>query len=249
MNEALIGLLGVLFGIVVTIVLRWLDRSDRFRDLTFEKRLAAHQEAYCLNQNLYEALNSGNKDEIRGKANAIKEWWKKNSLYLDDNSTQSMLALFSSALQYCIHPDHPGGLQPTWELLDANLKDISRGIGSKHLPRIKTEETPNGSTADQSKRGFVKWMKNNWPSMLFIITFVTAVFYLVYISFQVPLSTSYTITTRYKYIVYSLSSVAAFIAAILGTKNKSVFLAVIIAVDLCLLGMIFEVLGFIIASH
>jgi hypothetical protein len=248
-NEALIGLIGVLVGVGVMILLRWLDKTDRFRDMTFEKRLVAHQDAYRLNQTLYEALGTKSTPDIRIILNEIKDWMKNNSLYLDSRSSRSMLALFSSALQYCLHPDRPSGLQPTWDLLDINLKDITHGIGTNHLPRINDNETPSKTKVTDSNKGLFKQIKDNWASILFLFVFVGAVFYLIITSYQVPLSDSFTITTRLKYIAYSLSSVAALVATLLSIKNKGIFLAVIIAVNLFLLGMIFELLGFVIASH
>lgn len=176
MSDALIGLYGIIIGISITVLLRWMDRKERFRDSTFEKRLSAHQEAYYLNQDLYEALNSNDKNNIRDKADKMKEWWKLNSLYLDDSSTKSMLALFSSALNYTLYPSRPDELQPTWELLDKNLNNIVKGIGAKHLPRINSENTPGKDTPNDDSQGslrnsFWHWIKENWNISPLLIIF------------------------------------------------------------------------------
>ena len=48
----LVGLFGVLVGVGITEFRLWAERKDRYRIMTFEKRLQVHQEAYrlCMEQ-------------------------------------------------------------------------------------------------------------------------------------------------------------------------------------------------------
>ena len=250
MSEALVGLLGVVFGIAITVLLHWLDKEARYRDITFEKRLSAHQEAYYQNQTMYEALNSNDKDEIHNKADDMKEWWKKNSLYLDNRSSQSMLALFSASLQYSLPPSNPQGAEKIWNLLEINLKDIINGIGAKHLPRIKGEDN---ETTTETKQSFIRSIVNKLKEtrflLPFVIAFVGGVIYILYIAFRIPLSDSYTMATQAKFVCYSIASTAALVTAFWATRNKWALLAIIIAIDFFLVGMGMELVDFILLSH
>ena len=38
MSDALIGLYGIIIGISITVLLRWMDRKEGFRDSTFKNR-------------------------------------------------------------------------------------------------------------------------------------------------------------------------------------------------------------------
>lgn len=152
---ALATLAGVITSIIVTELSHFLVRRERFRDITFEKRLAAHQQAFCRNQDLYEALNSNTTDTtdaISIRANEMKEWWKNNCFYLDNNSSKSMLNLINSTLAYNLAQTSQQGKDRTWTLLDKNLKDIVNGIGMKYLPRVKTEITsPSDAVVDKKR--------------------------------------------------------------------------------------------------
>jgi hypothetical protein len=48
MPEWAVGILGVIMGVAATSLWQWLDRRERYRVMTFEKRLEAHQHAHYL---------------------------------------------------------------------------------------------------------------------------------------------------------------------------------------------------------
>ena len=185
----------------------------------------------------------------------MKEWWKRNSLYLDNRSSQSMLALFSASLRCSLPPTNPQGVHKIWDLLDRNLKDIINGIGAKHLPRIKADglkEDKDNVTTAGAKQSFIsniaEKLKKWWILLPFVIAFVGAVIYILCTAFQIPLSASYTTATQWRFVCYSLASTAALSAAYWVTRNKGALLVITIAIELFLAGMIFELVDFVLLS-
>jgi hypothetical protein len=88
---AIIGFVGVILGASITEISHWL-RAEReiiaqFRLAALEKRLAVHQEAFKIWNELRWSLDKGGKlGEVIFKGH---EWWTENCLYLDPKSRQS----------------------------------------------------------------------------------------------------------------------------------------------------------------
>ncbi len=130
---ALIGVAGIIVGVLITEVRNWLDRKQRFRVMTFEKRLEAHQKAYYWCQKRNEVLNISENAEIHKTAREAREWWNANCLFLDAQSRSEMVGLLNLAHYYA--DDMKFGKE-VWPSLRTTLKAIVRGIGVEYLPEM-----------------------------------------------------------------------------------------------------------------
>lgn len=86
-TTAVLALLGVLAGWLVTIQTARATRKELLRLAAIEKRLAAHQEAYALWSRLLSALH--NETRLQEAAEKCQAWWEKNCLYLDPKSRRA----------------------------------------------------------------------------------------------------------------------------------------------------------------
>jgi hypothetical protein len=93
MNQALIGILGVLLGILVNEAIRRHRRIEDYSTRIFEKRLQVYEELYSRLDECYEAANdvlSGNHSAdqrhqiVSSLVFPLLEFMDKNSLYLND---------------------------------------------------------------------------------------------------------------------------------------------------------------------
>lgn len=99
---ALIGLFGVIIGALITFLIHWQERKERYQVLTFPKRLEAHQKAltFCFNiktllLSLY-PVEQKKVAELSDLCDKAIEWLKNNLLYLDELSRIAM----SSSLNF-----------------------------------------------------------------------------------------------------------------------------------------------------
>ncbi len=128
---ALFTLLGVGLGLGYSEYKNRQERKDRFRVMTFEKRLEAHQKAYYWCQKLNEVLNIGEKTEIHNNAIAAREWWNSSSLLLDSVSRRDMVRLINLAHLYA--NGHKSG-EYVWDGLMKAQESVVSGIGFEYLP-------------------------------------------------------------------------------------------------------------------
>lgn len=127
-------LLGVLVGVGITELRRWREYREKYRVLTFEKRLQAHQQAYYWCQKLIEVLNITRKSEdILKTAKEAREWWNGNCLFLDAKSRISMVRLTNASEMYA---DKLQRGAEVFRILDQTLKAIVVGIGAEYLPEM-----------------------------------------------------------------------------------------------------------------
>lgn len=139
MCDALIGLLGTLFGIVITTVLTWViskrERVNQFRLAALEKRLAVHQEAYALWSELFIHLFDDNIGDYVMKA---QEWWYKNCLYLDPKSRNAFRIAINLAFNHRNIPNSESQLkQQSYKDIERVGELLAAGVG---LPSIGENE-------------------------------------------------------------------------------------------------------------
>ena len=152
---AIAVIVGTIIGASIGEFRHWRESKQRYRVLTFEKRLETHQEAfkYCFEINQFlgrmrrgelEAIKDFNK--VIGDA---KEWWFSHCLYLDDNSRYILIDAFDAALDNAsdLLEELGKAKKPDIEALNAIKSNeiaqkkvaeaiayIVKGIGAKYLP-------------------------------------------------------------------------------------------------------------------
>lgn len=138
MSEVIWALVGTVLGAGIAIIPSWLDRMDRLRVMTFEKRLDKHQEAFALCQQLavilYVEDRTDREDqldaEIRAFGKRLYLWWNENCFYLDRQSS-AKIATLSRA---CMKQDGISESGFFGPLEDARHA-LQNGIGHKHLEK------------------------------------------------------------------------------------------------------------------
>jgi hypothetical protein len=149
---ALIGVGGIIVGAIITEVRYWLDRKQRFRVMTFEKRLQVHQDAYrlCMEQALL-------MDELRRKGLEVserflkshdetREWLNRNCLYLDKRSHKAIIeAFFATSIYGRDFAEKRETINQAYDYAHSKLEDClkftTEGIGAEYLP--ETERNQN----------------------------------------------------------------------------------------------------------
>ena len=142
---ALIGVAGLVMGVIITESRHWLDRKQRYRIMTFEKRLEAHQTAFYWCQQLNQILNNGEPSKIHSTAVEAREWWKGNCLFLDNNSRTKMHGLFNLVHSYANEKQRPVQQavnlgDAVWNRLDESFKAIMEGIGTEYLSDVRSKD-------------------------------------------------------------------------------------------------------------
>jgi hypothetical protein len=141
---ALISFIGVVLGALITGIFAWLihesNRKDRFRVITFEKRLETHQVAYSWCNKLDKVLNEGPIGRVQDVSDKAREWWNSNCLLLDAASRTKMLELIQLSKSYA--EGSRIGQEHVWSALVKAKKAIVAGIGAEYLPEMseKAEE-------------------------------------------------------------------------------------------------------------
>jgi hypothetical protein len=255
-------LIGVVIAIVATAIWNLIDRRERLRVMTFEKRLKVHQEAFSWNQRAYHALNSRNVKDIRDIAQKGRDWWNDNSLFLDARSRKSLIAAFNSMEGYAHDLEYPQEAalgRDVWTHINESLRHITEGIGAKHLPITEqeanrtTEQTNlrlSGSFAARLQRIIeARWVRRYLLGGLFIMSLVTVVGLTIYSYWLIPISESFTEATRNSVICLDIAAILGLVAAYFGTRNRWLTLLLTIAIDIFIAGMIFELVSYIEKIH
>lgn len=131
--EWVAAIVGVIIGAAIQEFRHWRESKERFRVMTFEKRLEAHQRAYYWCHKLNEVLNPSNSEEIHKVASEAREWWDSNCLFLDANSRHKMVELINLAHFYA---DGNKLGEDVWSALMKAWKTIVAGIGVEYLPEM-----------------------------------------------------------------------------------------------------------------
>ena len=257
LQVAFVGLLGVITGILANSFWNWIERKERFKVMTFGKRLEAHQSAFYWNQTIHHSLSSHDADRIRRCISEAQEWWNSSCLFLDEKSQKSWIAVLNSGNRFSRNVERPGSdpkAERIWHDLDNNLRDIVRGIGAAHLHRQQKGSIHDmpASSGDHEKgirhRILAKLGVNRWL-VPYIIVLLMALGLIIRMVYQIPLNdspTPFNETTRLTYILYSSASIAGLIAAIWVTASKWVKGFLMLAIYVFLAGMVINLVSFII---
>jgi hypothetical protein len=146
---AVMTLVGVLVGVGVQEFRIWREKKDKYKDMVFEKRLDAHQGAYCWCMRLFDVMLPNKLMRGEGVRVAMKEasealdWWDKNALYLDEDSRIKMNIFIQYMCETVYkYVDETGRKnisieEETRKLLQNSrevVSSIKRGVGVKYLP-------------------------------------------------------------------------------------------------------------------
>jgi hypothetical protein len=140
---ALFALLGVVLGLGYNEYRNRKEQKDRYRVITFEKRLEAHQKAYYWYHQLNRVLNIGDSEAIHETTNKAREWWDSNCLFVDANSRREMVRLMNLSHMYA--NDNKMAQEKIWDYVISTSKAIVLGIGFEYLP----EEFSNPEELDK----------------------------------------------------------------------------------------------------
>ncbi|MHA1971577.1 MAG: hypothetical protein ACTSW1_01220 [Candidatus Hodarchaeales archaeon] len=104
MDTAWIGVIGVIGGAIIGAGIQefrlWGERKDKYRVMSFDRRLEAHQQAFAALHELNRILNTGVSKDIDRTAIETRKWWDKNCLFLDEKSRSLMLKTINLSHQY-----------------------------------------------------------------------------------------------------------------------------------------------------
>jgi len=259
-----IGLLGAIIGILATAFWNWRERKERFKVMSFEKRLEAHQLAFYWNQTIYHSLSSRDPEQISKCIREAQEWWNSNCLLLDKKSQKSFISVFNSGNRYSRNIRRPGSepeAERIWDDLNTNLADIIKGIGAEHLQRIddgNIEEERQGRnrviTDNTGKNNLIDRLKPWWLRkwhfvktaagfntvvlVLFTIAYVVAVGLIFAISILFYLDNKLTYTGMISYLFLGSAATLFSIASIWSAQKRWVIRILIIAVLMVIVGML-----------
>jgi hypothetical protein len=148
----LVGFLGLAIGFGYQEYRFRRERKDKYKDMVFEKRLAAHQDAYYWCMRLFNLMMPNRLMIADGRKNLNKETWEahewltKNALYLDEVSAEKWIDFFEYVQETCQKYENETSRK------DINVKEetkelrkhteevvaaIRKGVGYKYLPVIK----------------------------------------------------------------------------------------------------------------
>ena len=102
---AVMGLVGVALGVGIQEVRIWRERRDKYKDMVFEKRLDAHQDAYYRCHRLArfmmaeKLVEDGGIEALAAELDEYREWISKNALYLAGDSRTKMNMFFYYAFK------------------------------------------------------------------------------------------------------------------------------------------------------
>ncbi|MFC1954824.1 hypothetical protein ACFLVZ_03275 [Chloroflexota bacterium] len=255
---ALFGLIGVLMGIAATSFYKWIDRKERFRVMTFEKRLEIHQRAYYWNQKIYSELSSKNANTLRNIAQEIQEWWNNNSLLLDEKSRTSMISVINSTNRYARGLDQPEfatGIEQIWDVLNTNLEDIETGIGAEHLSRVTDNNENQSQQLGHRLLQIIttipspNWVENYLFRSLFTIAVLVFVGLTIFAAFKIEINEQFTQAIRASFVFNSFAAFLGLMVAYWLARNRIVALLSTVAIELFISGMFFELISFIEKAH
>jgi len=250
---------GTLLGVSIGEFRQWRERRERYQLMTFEKRLEAHQRAFYWCHKLNVVLNRKDPKEIHKIADEAREWWDDNCLFLDQNSRQKMIPLFNFANQYANEIEDPNRFDThvghhVWSYLNESLKAITEGIGAEHLLETNDSDTTAQGKAKvgeakealekQKRNTLSKWIKK-YSFLPFVIGVIFAFGLLIYISFLRPLDAEFTSVIRGSYVWQNSAAILALLIAFFVARGKWVSLTLIVAIDLFIVGMMFQLFSFL----
>ena len=153
-------LLGVMLGLGYSEYRNRQERKERFRVMTFEKRLQKHQEALSLCIRLSVLTTPRKLEEGEEGSRSLLDymdettnWFIDNCLYLDERSRLRMIEVLNYATKegrkFLEVGDTPIDREQKLKLLVKELRKtmecLSQGVGAKYLPELMKSVTKEKS--------------------------------------------------------------------------------------------------------
>ena len=140
-SPALIGLLGVILGISASAFWQWTESEDRYRAMTFESRLEAHQEAFALADKTMRRFYSvrigvssiPDKPTLYSYFEELREGWQAYCLYLEPTARGAFYDLMMATAQ-CWQDYNSENAKKCYDLAEAAEQKLVEGIGQEYLP-------------------------------------------------------------------------------------------------------------------
>lgn len=172
MWEAIFGLIGVVVGSGLVIVYSYYrdrrEREEKYKVMTFEKRLEAHQEAFNLIRELNKSFPASIEaiDEVKTKIIAeardkLDKWWALHCFYLDPKSQDRILEVIVRSDELVFDYGLPKDSSHKWDedkrnswlkerseftsFIDATKTALVEGIRMKHIEEPMKEQ-PKGKS-------------------------------------------------------------------------------------------------------
>ncbi len=130
----ILTLIGVILGAGISEFRHYRESKERYREMTFEKRLLAHQEALSWCYKLSDILNTEKKEAVFDIVGRMRTWFADNCLFLDDVSRVEIIDLSNQAFVYASGYDEKHS--DIFVKLGETREAIIRGIGIQHMPDI-----------------------------------------------------------------------------------------------------------------
>ena len=135
------GYLGAKSATELNLKMWQIEYKEKYQEITFEKRLEVHQEAFCLIQNLYAILHivsiMENQENAKKQLSEItknaRDWWNKKALYLDEVSRRLMIPTINMCAIFLRLKDS-GNANNIYNQLENTENAILEGIGNRYLP-------------------------------------------------------------------------------------------------------------------
>lgn len=149
---AVMGLIGVALGAGIQEFRIWREKKDKYKDMVFEKRLAAHQGAYYCCQRLFNLMTpnllmiAAGREALRKETWKAYDWFLNNALYLDEVSRKKWIDFFryvkETGEKYANETSRKdiSVKEETKELeknVEGVLDAIRKGVGYKYLPKTE----------------------------------------------------------------------------------------------------------------
>jgi len=130
-----------------------------------------------------------------------------------------------------------------------NRLEIAILDGEQEDNRTTKQKLPRRFLARLQRIIEAHWVKRYLLRGLFVAGIAAAVGLVVYIYSMVPVSESFTKATKGSVVCINIAAVLGLVAAYFGTRNRWLTLLVTIAIDIFILGMIFELVSYLEKIH
>jgi hypothetical protein len=151
-----VGLIGVLTGAMIstvaTIVTTRADRRFQLATTALDRRLAAHQEAYAIRQEIIRFVHQ--RDKIGEVVVKAQDWWTNNCLYLNASSRSAFRACFIAAANHRDLVEGPRSpettklVQENWATITKPGQNLVSGVA---LPPLDNSEMLPGSPGSEGR--------------------------------------------------------------------------------------------------
>lgn len=99
MSEVIFGLVGVLIGVIVTLIIHQHERRDRYLFAIIQERLSTAQEAYEWSLRMKSVIHGD--EEVRSEVlTEVREWFNSNSLYLPPDIRRDFDRIINNVWDY-----------------------------------------------------------------------------------------------------------------------------------------------------